>query len=626
MKPAEQQQRGIDYLVTWLEQAKLNSDRLLDNMVDPYAIVTYEGRVLDANRAMTCLFDCDDDDEIPGRNLSEIFSSTAWEILRQQVQAVWTAAIAGEQISCGDIELDIEKSQWDVPRHYSWSVRAFPVSTGASGISGQMACIVTGCDVTDLRRANLRWSSFLGGIQLGVLCVSKDLKITELVSNYANVVFGSDSLVGRDLIQVLFHSAWSTLSAAQKEAIENLRCVIGFSDFQFEINRDCLPGKFYYPAPAVNSGLTTHGRWLGLSYIPIVINQIVESLLVIVEDRSAYEDEARRRQQETQKMDEAGARFSVLRILDTQVLQNSIHDLSDSFGRLKVQIDGSNLAAVMATVHGIKGITRICKLERLMGLCHDLEETLEKSRTLEDVAVKANKHRFPPLFAEWDEVRGTAMAILHVWGGGDSTGDASSSPGEATRRPAGQLNLTMLGGDLDRMVHETAQSLRKDVHLHLHFQPEPLSSPMAASIKRILVHLVSNAIDHGIEERARTRLDLGKTMHGNLYVRSSRHEDGFLVLEVEDDGCGLDLEEIRSCAVRRGTISMDKAHTLKDEQVVELLFLAGFSTSESVSKVSGRGVGLNAVRQEVDSLGGTISVQPGQDGVGTVFQVKIRLV
>ncbi|HEC28064.1 MAG TPA: chemotaxis protein CheA [Gammaproteobacteria bacterium] len=171
-----------------------------------------------------------------------------------------------------------------------------------------------------------------------------------------------------------------------------------------------------------------------------------------------------------------------------------------------------------------------------------------------------------------------------------------------------------------RMVHDVSQKLGKKIELQLLGEQTELDKTVIEKIGDPLVHLVRNSLDHGIEAPA-DRLAAGKPETGILLLNAF-HRGGNIVIEVKDDGNGLNTKKILSKAIERGLVSADA--NMSDEEINALIFLPGFSTADVVSDVSGRGVGMDVVRSNIHSLGGTVSVE-SKPGVGSTFTVKLPL-
>jgi two-component system chemotaxis sensor kinase CheA len=173
-----------------------------------------------------------------------------------------------------------------------------------------------------------------------------------------------------------------------------------------------------------------------------------------------------------------------------------------------------------------------------------------------------------------------------------------------------------------RTVRDLALSCGKEVRVEMEGKETDLDRTIIEAIKDPLTHLVRNAVDHGIESpEARKRA--GKDPVGRLILRAF-HAGGQVNIEITDDGAGLDLERIRRKAIERGLVPADQAARMQDRDIFNLIFLPGFTTAEKVSNVSGRGVGMDVVKTNVEKIGGTVDVH-STAGLGTTVKVKIPL-
>lgn len=173
-----------------------------------------------------------------------------------------------------------------------------------------------------------------------------------------------------------------------------------------------------------------------------------------------------------------------------------------------------------------------------------------------------------------------------------------------------------------RVVRDLARDLGKQVRLIVEGGDVELDRRVLDEIRDPMVHLLRNAIDHGIEAPDRRRAE-GKAPQGTLTL-TARAEGDRVVVEVKDDGAGIDAGAIRRVAVARGVLSQDEADSMTDERAVDMIFAPGFSSKETVTDVSGRGVGLDVVRDRVDRLEGTLTVW-SQPGRGTRFELRVPL-
>jgi two-component system chemotaxis sensor kinase CheA len=177
-------------------------------------------------------------------------------------------------------------------------------------------------------------------------------------------------------------------------------------------------------------------------------------------------------------------------------------------------------------------------------------------------------------------------------------------------------------GKFPRVVRDLAVACGKQVRLELDGQDTELDKTIIEAIRDPLTHVVRNAVDHGIEPPAE-RVALGKSPEGRLHL-DAFHEGGKVVIEITDDGAGIDAGRVREKAVRTGLIDHEQAARMSDRELVNLVFLPGFSTADRVTHFSGRGVGMDVVRTNVEKIGGTVDLE-SRVGRGTTVRMKLPL-
>jgi two-component system chemotaxis sensor kinase CheA len=182
------------------------------------------------------------------------------------------------------------------------------------------------------------------------------------------------------------------------------------------------------------------------------------------------------------------------------------------------------------------------------------------------------------------------------------------------------LPLSVLFEPYPRVVRDMARELGKEVDLVVDGEDTRADRAVVEALREPLLHLIRNALDHGLESRV-DRVASGKRPKGSLTLRAAR-EGNRIVLRVEDDGVGLDTVMLRKVAVRRGFLDEMAAGTLTESQARDLIFLSGFSSREVATHISGRGVGLDAVRSAVQLLGGDVGVESAP-GWGTIFEIRV---
>ncbi len=173
-----------------------------------------------------------------------------------------------------------------------------------------------------------------------------------------------------------------------------------------------------------------------------------------------------------------------------------------------------------------------------------------------------------------------------------------------------------------RMIRDLGKELGKEILLTMSGEETELDRTVIDEIGDPLIHLLRNSCDHGIEP-AETRVAAGKPKAGNVALRAYQ-EGSNVVIEVEDDGGGIDTESVLSKAIQRGIVDKESATTLSQKEIINFLFLPSFSTAEKVTDVSGRGVGLDVVRSKIEDVGGSVEVE-SEYGVGSKFIIRLPL-
>jgi two-component system chemotaxis sensor kinase CheA len=200
--------------------------------------------------------------------------------------------------------------------------------------------------------------------------------------------------------------------------------------------------------------------------------------------------------------------------------------------------------------------------------------------------------------------------------------DYLTSELQAVVMRARMMPIAKVFSKFPRIVRDLSRDLNKEVELLIYGEETEVDKSVIESIHDPLVHLIRNAIDHGIET-PQERKAVGKPEKGKVILRAE-HEGNFIVITVEDDGRGIDPERVRRKAVEKKIITEQEASSISDRDALNLIFLPGFSTAGKVTNVSGRGVGLDVVKANITKLNGMIDVQSTL-GQGTKFILKLPL-
>ncbi|MBR9882923.1 MAG: chemotaxis protein CheA [Oceanospirillales bacterium] len=211
-----------------------------------------------------------------------------------------------------------------------------------------------------------------------------------------------------------------------------------------------------------------------------------------------------------------------------------------------------------------------------------------------------------------DEDMGKALGTLDM-----VTADLQSSVMKTRMQP-----VKKVFGRFPRLIRDLSRNLKKEVALELRGEETDLDKNLVEALADPLIHLVRNAVDHGIEPPD-VRAKAGKPREGHVLL-SAEQEGDHILLIIQDDGAGMDPEKLRSLAVKRGMLDVEAARRLSDQECFNLIFQAGFSTKTEVSDVSGRGVGMDVVKTKITQLNGTLSID-SVIGQGTRIAIQVPL-
>mgnify|MGYP005851484489 CR=1 FL=1 len=263
----------------------------------------------------------------------------------------------------------------------------------------------------------------------------------------------------------------------------------------------------------------------------------------------------------------------------------------------RVTLDKSGLKTVRTSVE---------RLDRLMNMVGEL--VTDRNRLIQaHASLRAQSQ-------DGERLSELAQAILHM-------ATITDELQEEVMR-ARMLPLENVFNKFPRMVRDLARDFGKQVELQIEGQETELDRSVIEEIADPLMHLIRNAIDHGIESPEERRA-AGKAETGIIRL-AGRSEGSHIVITVSDDGRGIDPERVRRSAVEKGLISEEMAARLTESEVIDLIFMAGLSTARKVTDVSGRGVGMDVVRSNVERLHGTVKVRT-ELGKGTTFELSLPL-
>ena len=323
------------------------------------------------------------------------------------------------------------------------------------------------------------------------------------------------------------------------------------------------------------------------------------------------------------------------------------------------EADTELLRGTLRAAHTVKGNAAMVGYEDVVAVAHELEDSLEKAR---DGVLEITPAVISMMLDGVDSIR----ALLEGRNGGDAlrtthharrslrvdvtrldtlldlTGEITIASGRLAQRAGDDamlwqlqqlhaalqgevmaLRMVPLGPVFDaqqRAVRDVAMKLGKQVRMSIAGHDVEVDTSIAEQMRDPLTHMVRNAVDHGLESQ-QERQAAGKSAEGTVSLRAS-HQAGMVVIELSDDGRGLDRDRIAAKAIASGLIT--DAGSLSDDEVFQLIFAPGFSTAHEVTSVSGRGVGMDVAKRHVEALRGSIDIA-SRPGHGTTFTIRLPL-
>ncbi|WP_028973610.1 chemotaxis protein CheA [Spirochaeta cellobiosiphila] len=309
---------------------------------------------------------------------------------------------------------------------------------------------------------------------------------------------------------------------------------------------------------------------------------------------------------------------SILRV-DSKRIDNLLNLVSETvinkatFNQISNQFS-ENLSNLQASELEYKD-----KLKSLFEEIPYLLETLQNGTSVKDIKKQINE-KYGNLFSIFDKFEGNLKGTVGTFRGtAQNLGRIISDLHESVLRIR-MVPISQIFSRFPRLVRDLSKTLNKKIELHIEGEDTELDKSVIEDLLDPLIHCVRNSMDHGVEHNDE-RKKKGKSSDGNIWLRAS-NEGNMIIIEIEDDGKGIDVNMVKQKAIERGLIHPSK--NLSDVEAFNLIFEPGFSTAKKVSNISGRGVGLDVVRKQIEKLNGNVNVWSVLDK-GSKFTIKLPL-
>lgn len=627
--------RASHEIITVLERCKSSSEHILDQLPDLLVIMTVDGRILKGNDAAAKLMSCPPED-ILNQNLFDVFHMETKNIMKSRIASI----LKNRDIDQLQFELPVVDKNGNQKEHL-WTVSLF------SQISERRGPLIKilGKDISKIKEFEKKLSQIFSAIPLGIFTVDSSGKIEWPYSLFTEYLLGQDKLSGQGLEEVLFEPVWETLDSIEKTGASQVVDCIGGDTLWFDM------AKLHFPAEIAYTRETPDGIktcWLGVTYHPIVHENTIEKLMVVLEDRTEVVEA--RQALEVQREIENNKIKKILEIQNCSgaLLEVTFHDFDQLFPRLEKEITGDSFDKLPRTLHAIKGIARTAGFSDLEHHIHALEDNFLTSKNEARIDKKWLLDEFGKVKTEWNDLRSLCFALSGRQHGLQikqtdymdilsEIKELRKSEDQTTRERAENIMKKLGGGEfsqisqlstlesrLEKQLNVTCEALDKKIKLVFDWQGVGVIQSEILTFSEVFVHLLNNAIDHGIETRER-RLQLNKSEMGIITFQAIPHER-HISFKVSDDGCGIDLKKIVKVAIDRDLVTEKQVEKLKDDQaMLELMLLPGFSTKDKADTISGRGIGLDSVNDAVKSLGCSRLHIKSEIGKGTSFLFDIPL-
>ncbi|MCG8336441.1 MAG: ATP-binding protein [Proteobacteria bacterium] len=629
-------------VIKLLEGSNLNSERVFQSLPGVFAIINEKGEILRGNKTVANHLNCQFED-ILKKPFANLFAEENWTIFSKHLNQLRNRGIDREHV---EFELGIEDPDMiSGERVHYWHLGTMNVSSPAEGD----LTIIIGEDISLLRESEQKLNEVFSTIPLGIFTINLEGKIEDYYSSHLELLLGQKDLTGRTIGNVLFEPIMDDLTEEEQEGVVSLDFILGQGASTYDMLEPFFPKQIFFPVPHQED----KGRWLKIKYQPVIYDDTVKRLLVILEDRTEIVKTREIQKKARLLEDQSIQRVFQLKQLDAGGLHLYLKELGHLIQRLeeeqKTQVGKNKL---FATTHGIKGIARVAGFTFLQAAASNLESSFQN--TTDIISDNVDK-RFQELFNEYAAIFSLYKAIYPEKASlfsaketGKSNEEKDNPLGDMFSRYNSLLNApsslnktfqidqlfwgllsyhytfaSTLEEGLQTQAAKTAKSLGKKVIIHFDWGNVLVKTSVLSALNECLIHLINNAIDHGIES-PEDRIKAGKEPVGNVKIIVGE-KDSVLTCDVSDDGKGLDDIKIRETAAQKGIKTTLELTEMSNSEILQLILHPGFSTAKSVTDTSGRGIGMEAVTSNLEKFRGAIHIESNK-GIGTNFHLSFQLI
>jgi PAS domain S-box-containing protein len=630
--------RATHDILSTLSGSKRALETILENQTDIFCLISDQGRIIKGNKSLASFFQTKTD-LLQKHFIKELFSSSSWQLFQNKVETLKKhkekSNISFELLLDGEMHKNAAIDMlWTVSRFESISDRRGSVYS------------VIGRDMSEIKKFQKRLSMIFNSVPLAIFQINNAGKVIGPYSAYTEILFGQENIEMTDFKKLL-GPAYINMTQSQRFGVDQLMESLRGEEFWYDINKCHFPKE-------INLGVNGKDLWIGLSYSPVVRDGVVDEILVVAEDVT---DRIKARKIKESRDNVEGALasiFSDAREIDPKFISAAILDIDrqlEAIGNFKLT-HNSLIWKILNPLHSIKGTARSSGLTFFTSLVHGLEDDLlafvKDKATVEEIAAYSAikmgeinkawnnvKNAIKLLYPETVEDNGVksteAAGRIEALLEGIKSGKVSDIIAELENIRSGlsgvkkKRNLKELESKIKLNVQQVTTELNKPVNLELSIEEGEVDEVVFGKINEILLHLVTNAIDHGIESGSE-RLKNNKEEKGTIKV-TVENRDNAVSVSVEDNGGGIDGKKVGIKALEKGIVTESELSDMNNDDKIRLIFSPGFSTKDKANSISGRGLGMDAAEQaakEISADGNGIHVS-SVVGRGTVFILKARV-
>lgn len=457
---------------------------------------------------------------------------------------------------------------------------------------------------------------YLDNIQEGLLLIDPSFSISDQYSKEVIDLFGTEQIAGRNFVDFIYKDRESQKD--EREELEQFLTMLfnqTMADIEMIMEINPLKNKILQTGGTGADPGDKREVIVDTLYHRIVNEDRVENVMVIFEDKTEIVAAQKELEKERIRSQSEIEYIAAILRAGPQSFNDFIGEADAALNEIELHQDELKDNAVInklfRQMHSLKGTARYLEFKRIATLAHEIENIISKVRDEKQDIDKEVKSELETIinnmFSELNKIKQLNDRFRSFSGAG------SVSEGIEKKNV-----LTGFLESLGRMAKDIAKELDKKINYSFNNTLGEIS--YMSGIKNAIIHLVRNAVDHGIEDQIE-RLGNNKSQVGKIQLKVSKDSEDQHVFEIIDDGRGIDFELVRKKALENGLIK-EGDKTVNQAKLLRILFLPSFSSKSEVTNISGRGVGLDLVKDAIDKLGGHISVST-QKKKGTRISIKI---